>query len=92
MVELIAQFADLAATAGVDVLNLLFAGIEAVLNGILAILPKLPAAPTLGQSTELKWANWFFPISGVVAIIAANLLGYLVWLALEWTWERLSSA
>jgi hypothetical protein len=70
------------------ILNQLFAAVSILVAGLYAILPGMSDAPSLGSQTYLQWANWFYPIGAVSAIIATAVTLYATFLgfkfALQW--------
>ena len=66
------KFADLL----VSLVNLFIAGLGAVALAVLSLLPGFPDPPE-GDPAALEYANWFFPISKLVALLTAVALLYL---------------
>lgn len=65
----------------VGLVNLFFVGVGAALVGILALLPAFPDPPADPPSQALAYANWLFPIAGLLAIlttVAGLWLGFIV--------------
>ena len=68
--------------------NQLLAGIAALANAAIGLLPDMPDAPEPPNSAVLEVANWLFPIGRVVGFAATVILLWLVWVlvsvALRW--------
>jgi hypothetical protein len=72
----------------VDAVNALIAALGAVLAAAMSLLPGLPPVPQLGTVAWLGWLNWFFPVTTLLAGLAAFVLIWvtflLVRIALKW--------
>jgi hypothetical protein len=66
------------------ILNQLFAALSALVSGLYAILPGMSDAPSLGAPQYLQWANWFYPIGAVAAIVATAVTLYVSFLAIKY--------
>ena len=64
-----------------DVFVFVINGVLGVLGtaamALLALLPDMPSQPTGVPSDVLHWANWLFPIAGIVALATAYLAMYI---------------
>lgn len=67
--------------------NAIIAGLGALLAGILLLLPDFPEAPDQPGGV-IGYANWLFPIGGLLAIVVTVGLIWMIWLvwrvALNW--------
>jgi hypothetical protein len=66
------------------ILNQLFAALSILVAGLYAILPGMSDAPSLGSPMYLQWANWFYPIGAVAAIVTTAVTLYFAYLAIKY--------
>jgi|1186.fasta_scaffold193972_2 hypothetical protein len=64
-------------------INAVIAAVGALLAVVVALLPHMPAAPSLGSATWLGWLNWLLPIGPMLAIAAAMIAAWVLFLAVR---------
>ncbi len=70
------------ATALVDAVNLLIAGLAGIGKAALAVLPGFPTVPSM-PSAVLRAFVWFFPLEGIMAGFAALVASYVTYLGIR---------
>jgi hypothetical protein len=68
----------------VDMCNYFFAFVGACVNGLFALLPGMPTAPSIPGGVYLNWLNWFYPVGDLLTGIAALITMYLIYLGVRW--------
>jgi hypothetical protein len=70
--------------------NALFVAIAAAATAALALLPSMSDAPALGSPEWLRWLNWFYPVSDLVAGLTAVVGLWVAFLVVRWVlkWTR----
>jgi hypothetical protein len=84
--SIVAQLVCWIETGGVDVINAMVVAIAAAAVALFAVLPSMPAFPTL--SGDLSWFYWLVPVSTIASVLATGATLYaavvLVQIALRW--------
>lgn len=82
ILELIEKIGEAIIAGGIVILNLLFTGLEAAVNGVVALLPSLPEIVPPPEYVED--VNWFFPVGSIVSIATGLLVSYGIFLGVRW--------
>jgi hypothetical protein len=70
-------------------INLIFAGVQLLLEGASEVLPGLPA--TISPPEWVEAINWFFPLGTVLGIATTLLAGYVLWLGVSWIFRKVGA-
>lgn len=71
----------------VALLNLFLAGVAALVAAVIGLMPDFPAPPSIPRTSALGYANWFFPLADVAALLSVfagiAVLWLVVWLPMK---------
>jgi hypothetical protein len=64
--------------------NAVLAAIVGVYVAVVALLPSMSGAPSIGSPTWLQWMNWFYPVGDLVAGLTGLLGLWIAYLAVRY--------
>jgi hypothetical protein len=68
------------------VINLFFLSIQGLLLTAVVVLPGLPE--TVTPPEYLEEINWWFPLGGLLAVVAPLLSAYVIFLGVRWIFNK----
>lgn len=67
----------------VEAVNALVLAVASLIFLVVSAMPPMPADPDPLDSTVLSFVNWFYPVGGLVGILAGFVALWAAWLLIR---------